>query len=93
MQKDVSEDEKLKVPLTVTVKIDLILGAAVASPPAAANLGPTLAETVKYQEGVDKLIQGMQGASAVKLGDLTRLSATLGALTTSSMNFAPASGG
>ncbi|KAI4600652.1 hypothetical protein KJ359_012813 [Pestalotiopsis sp. 9143b] len=95
VQKDVSKDDKLKVPLTVTVKIDLILGAAVASPPATGggNLGPTLAETIKSQEAVDKLIQGMQGGSAVKLGDLTRLSATLGALTTSSMNFAPSSGG
>ncbi|KAK0510622.1 hypothetical protein JMJ35_007054 [Cladonia borealis] len=76
--------------VTVTVKVDLILGAAGASPPAAGgdSKGPTLAETVKFQEDIDKLIQGMQGGNAVKLGDLTRLSATLGALKTDSMNFA-----
>ena len=83
-----------KVPLTVTVKVDLILSAAVASPPAVGggSKGPTLAETVKFQEGIDKLIQDMQGGNAVKLGDLTRLSATLGALKTDSMNFAASAG-
>lgn len=79
---------------TVTVKVDLILGAAVASPPAAGggSKGPTLAETVKFQEDIDKLIQGMQGGNAVKLGELTRLSATLGALKTNSMSFAASAG-
>lgn len=72
----------------------MILGAAVASPPAAGggSKGPTLAETVKFQEDIDKLIQGMQGGNAVKLGELTRLSATLGALKTNSMSFAASAG-
>jgi hypothetical protein len=72
----------------------LILGAALASLPAAGGgfNGPTLAETVKAQEGIDKLIKDMQGGNAVQLGDLTRLSATLGALKTDSMNFAASAG-
>lgn len=67
----------------MTVKVNVILGG---------SKGPTLADTAKAQEGVDKLIEGMKGGNAVKIGDLTKLSATLGALKIDSMNFAAAAG-
>jgi hypothetical protein len=70
-----------------TIQVDLILNSAGGSGGDAKR--PTVSiEPAKIQEGIDKMIMSMKSDGAVKLGDLKKLSDSLGALKTDSMNFA-----
>ncbi|KAL6416202.1 hypothetical protein AUP68_00416 [Ilyonectria robusta] len=88
---DASNIDAQQKPVIKTVQVDLILNSAGGSggdgKPTKSSVDPA-----KIQEGIDKMIENMKSDGAVKLGDLTKLSDSLGALKTDSMNFAAAAG-
>ncbi|KAI9896170.1 hypothetical protein N3K66_008342 [Trichothecium roseum] len=84
------EVEAGKAPAVKTVQVDLILnkaggGDGKGSTPAAVDLS-------KIQENIDKVIDKMKTDGTVTLGDLTKLSDSLGPPGTDSMNFAAQAG-
>lgn len=88
---DASDIEAQQKPAIKTVQVDLILNSAGGS----GGDGKTSKASVdpaKIQEGIDKMIESMKSDGAVKLGDLTKLSDSLGALKTDSMTFSAAAG-
>ncbi|KAH7007637.1 hypothetical protein EDB80DRAFT_578125, partial [Ilyonectria destructans] len=91
VKSDASNIDPQQKPAIKTVQVDLILNSAGGSggdgKPSKASVDPA-----KIQEGIDKMIENMKSDGAVKLGDLTKLSDSLGALKTDSMNFAAAAG-
>ncbi|KAH6974497.1 hypothetical protein BKA56DRAFT_659180 [Ilyonectria sp. MPI-CAGE-AT-0026] len=88
---DASNIDAQQKPVIKTIQVDLILNSAGGSggdgKPTKSSVDPA-----KIQEGIDKMIENMKSDGAVKLGDLTKLSDSLGALKTDSMNFAAAAG-
>ncbi|GJN76022.1 hypothetical protein PLICBS_010133 [Purpureocillium lilacinum] len=74
-----------------TVQVDLILNSA------SGNGGDgkgsvSSVDSAKLQEDIDKMIEKMNSDGQVKVGDLKKLSDSLGALKTDSMNFAAVAG-
>jgi hypothetical protein len=86
-----SDTDAQKKPAISTVQVDLILNSAGGSggDGKKANVSVDLA---KIQESTSKMIEEMNSDGAVKLGDLQKLSDSLGALRTDSMNFATVAG-
>ncbi|KAI2467792.1 hypothetical protein F4781DRAFT_297493 [Annulohypoxylon bovei var. microspora] len=88
---DASDIDVQQKPVINTVQVDLILNSAGGSG-GDGNKSNASVDPAKIQEGIDKMIGNMNSGGAVKLGDLTKLSDSLGALKTDSMNFAAAAG-
>ncbi|KAH6851071.1 hypothetical protein B0I37DRAFT_414420 [Chaetomium sp. MPI-CAGE-AT-0009] len=86
-----SDTDAQKKPAIATVQVDLILNSAGGNggDGKKANVSVDLA---KIQESTSKMIEQMNSDGAVKLGDLQKLSDSLGALRTDSMNFGTVAG-
>ncbi|KAI8625822.1 hypothetical protein F5Y19DRAFT_448905 [Xylariaceae sp. FL1651] len=70
-----------------TIQVDLILNKAGGSGGDSKKPNPPV-DPAKIQETIDKIIDNMRTDGGVQLGDLTRLSESLGALQADSMKFA-----
>lgn len=85
-----AETEAGKGPAVKTVQVDLILNKAGGGDGKGSTPAPV--DLSKIQENIDKVMDKMKTDGTVKLGDLTKLSDSLGRLGTDSMNFATQAG-
>ncbi|KAH7140033.1 hypothetical protein B0J13DRAFT_639301 [Dactylonectria estremocensis] len=88
---DASNIDAQQKPAIKTVQVDLILNSASGSGGDGKTSNAPV-DLAKIQGGIDKMIENLKSDGAVKLGDLTKLSGSLGALKIDSMNFAAAAG-
>ncbi|KAH6615979.1 hypothetical protein B0J18DRAFT_493787 [Chaetomium sp. MPI-SDFR-AT-0129] len=86
------ETDAQKKPAVATVQVDLMLNSAGGNGGDGKKANASSVDLAKIQESTSKMIEEMKSDGAVKLGDLEKLSKSLGALRTDSMNFATVAG-